>query len=99
QTNPLTPSQHSTCTNSICCHFFFVMNRPPLTFTIFPYTTLFRSHLDRVLVAEARREGGLPQADVWLECQRDPVRGGRRDLRRQGNHRRAIEADEPEVAT
>src|SRR2546430_3762427 len=28
----------------LCCHFFFLMIRRPPRSTLFPYTTLFRSH-------------------------------------------------------
>src|SRR5882762_1446832 len=53
--------------------------------------------LGRVLVAEARREGGLPQGQLSLECQRNPVRGGRRGLRRQSNHCGTVKAEQQEV--
>src|SRR5207249_10545596 len=32
---------------SLCFHFFFLMPRPPPRSTLFPYTTLFRSHSAR----------------------------------------------------
>src|SRR5438876_8954524 len=35
-----------------CCFFFFLIRRPPRS-TLFPYTTLFRSDGDAVLLAEA----------------------------------------------
>src|ERR1019366_8224107 len=69
-------------------------------------------HLERLLVAEARREGGLPQDQLSLECPRDPLLGflrdnsltvpwgdnyPRRGLRRQGNHRGAAKAEQHEI--
>ena len=38
--------------------------------------------LERLLVANARREGRLPQDQLLLGRQRYPVRGGRRGVRR-----------------
>src|ERR1700691_3745454 len=54
--------------------------------------------LERVLVAETRRDRGLAQAHLSLECQRDPVRGQRRHLRRQGNHQGTVKAEQRKVA-
>src|SRR2546430_12199352 len=42
------------CSAYLCCFFFFLMIRRPPRSTLFPYTTLFRSHLydiDRVAKA------------------------------------------------
>src|SRR5260364_326041 len=33
----------SNCLSSLCCFFFLMLRRPPRS-TLFPYTTLFRSH-------------------------------------------------------
>src|SRR6202012_6220921 len=33
----------------VCCDFFFLMIRPPPRSTLFPYTTLFRSHVGELL--------------------------------------------------
>src|SRR3546814_21076321 len=48
-----------------CSYFFFLMNRRPprstRTYTLFPYTTLFRSHdrLNKGLEREALKRAGL----------------------------------------
>src|ERR1035437_9108834 len=39
--SPLSPD------NAVCCVLFFLMIRRPPRSTLFPYTTLFRSHPDR----------------------------------------------------
>src|SRR5712664_4682673 len=47
-------------TFSLCCFFFFLMIRRPPRSTLFPYTTLFRSHRHHPLCrgrAPARRGG------------------------------------------
>src|SRR5207302_9160861 len=48
---------------SISCFFFFMLRRPPRS-TLFPYTTLFRSHFrqrareERLRVVDEHRAGG-----------------------------------------
>src|SRR3712207_8678950 len=65
-------------------YFFLMIRRPPRS-TLFPYTTLFRSGLDRVGVVHRRGEGsgiGVPR----LERQRDGD-GGIVRARDEGVHR------------
>src|SRR6266498_4227790 len=40
-----------------CCFFFFLMIRRPPRSTLFPYTTLFRPHPGRVVVAARVAQG------------------------------------------
>src|SRR5690606_42055682 len=49
--------------------FFFLLIRPPPTSTLFPYTTLFRSRLQRV----GHGRGGHGRE---VECDVDPAPGG-----------------------
>src|SRR3712207_9391981 len=51
-------------------YFFFLMIRRPPRSTLFPYTTLFRSHHPAVGLAEPGRVGGL----LGLREQVHPVR-------------------------
>src|SRR5207253_8594327 len=55
--------------------YFFLMTRPPPSSTLFPYTTLFRSHSHRrPLAPDARRRRNLflQSAECWLygRCRR-----------------------------
>src|SRR6266511_5116383 len=49
-------------TSFLSCFFFFLMLRRPPRSTLFPYTTLFRSGLDRHQPRRWRRADGLPHA-------------------------------------
>src|SRR3546814_14753471 len=43
----------------LCCCFFLMIRRPPRstrTVTLFPYTTLFRSGLDRGFITDCRND-------------------------------------------
>src|SRR2546425_959218 len=44
QPKPNTVHTLTSCSFSYCCFFFFLMIRRPPRSTLFPYTTLFRSH-------------------------------------------------------
>src|SRR3546814_13204031 len=66
-----------------------MITRPPIstrTDTLFPYTTLFRSHRDRVApaLAPGRRLVG------WRDLDPEIRRGGRR---RRGRRRRSLQAE------
>src|SRR5437868_13254803 len=52
-------------------HFFFLMLRPPPRSTLFPYTTLFRSH-QAVFVTGADAGGG-PDVKVYDAATRQPL--------------------------
>src|SRR3712207_7519472 len=67
------------------CLFFFLMIRRPPRSTLFPYTTLFRSELDRVaeraddvLLADHLLEGAWAVAAVEREHDGHPSCGGGR---------------------
>src|SRR3546814_5040996 len=68
-------------THSMLTYFFFLMiRRPPRstrTDTLFPYTTLFRSHPDRALPARIRPfAGAAPPADARPAAGRRRRRAG-----------------------
>src|SRR3546814_12911431 len=51
------------CISLICVFFFLMIRRPPRstrTDTLFPYTTLFRSHARRACVARMQQRGVDP---------------------------------------
>src|SRR3990167_5468898 len=52
--------------SNLVCRFFFLMIRRPPRSTLFPYTTLFRSH--RVLAHPARRGPGRPQLGLQRQA-------------------------------
>src|SRR3712207_8192844 len=77
--------------------FFFLMIRRPPRSTLFPYTTLFRSHDDRLAdhVAAPRRVGALVGAGVGDGevlhdhlggAAREPLRGDRKSTRLNSSH-------------
>src|SRR5260370_10554658 len=47
---------------SICCFFFLMIRRPPRS-TLFPYTTLFRSHIVRRRILEHHMYAGVTITD------------------------------------
>src|SRR6266545_6785130 len=57
--------------------FFFLMIRRPPRSTLFPYTTLFRSHLggDEPMAGFANREVNVRAAERSLECVLDRFDG------------------------
>src|SRR5205814_8271634 len=57
---------------------FFLLPRRPLTSTLFPYTTLFRSHASRLPAARHRRHAGERERVDRPPAPR-PLRGGRQD--------------------
>src|SRR3989304_7679208 len=61
-------------TSVLCCFFFFLMIRRPPRSTLFPYTTLFRSHT----VCGA----GKP----YLVCKRNPQPLDRKSTRLNSSH-------------
>src|SRR2546429_6642033 len=84
------------------CFFFLMIRRPPRS-TLFPYTTLFRSHLARDSQPEAprHREGPLladrdrqrrlwreRHADPWLEARAMPTQQRDRGVVRGDQHSR-----------
>src|SRR6185369_17534874 len=54
----LFPSPHRLVPRSRIYHFFFLMIRPPPRSTLFPYTTLFRSHQGSRPKARPLDDGG-----------------------------------------
>src|SRR3712207_9096352 len=60
--------------------FFFLMIRRPPRSTLFPYTTLFRSHADRQRVVLGQRDDRVGVAQLApAQPQRDPRPGDVRD--------------------
>src|SRR6476660_10010114 len=64
---------HSWSLFSVCFFFFLMIRRPPRS-TLFPYTTLFRSHQTP---ATCRGPRGTDRGALPLQHQ--PLRGGCRD--------------------
>src|SRR2546422_4639786 len=56
--------------SALCLHFFFLMIRRPPRSTLFPYTTLFRSHVGRIHRALGRTG---PHQGVQLVDEQDDV--------------------------
>src|SRR5207249_10672497 len=61
----------------ICHQFLPRRHAPPHISTLFPYTTLFRSHLERQAFSR-RRPGGQSRVGVWLAAGEFPRNPGRR---------------------
>src|SRR3989449_10367921 len=75
---------HRTLTHQYAPFFFFLMIRRPPRSTLFPYTTLFRSHHGR----DRAHHGARPRARA-AAARRVLLRELRRRLRGQGRHLRA----------
>src|SRR5690348_18481446 len=69
--------------NVIICFFFLMIRRPPRS-TLFPYTTLFRSHLSRAIV-EPEPAGSVENLQVLQRI--------RVDDQHVGEHARPHHAD------
>src|SRR2546422_7734810 len=65
------------CPSSFSSFFFLMIRRPPRS-TLFPYTTLFRSHGQQPLVREHRADFG----GRFLRCER----GDRKSTRLNSSH-------------
>src|SRR6266480_7710930 len=83
--------------------FFFLMIRRPPRSTLFPYTTLFRSRVDRQLLAarEALREHGLEPRDLELLLPGQPEALGGvvgEELEREDPHPDEVGTVDPLVA-
>src|SRR5437588_8396687 len=65
-----------------CWYFFFLIIRPPPRSTLFPYTTLFRSHVERRRGAE--REAAL--AFIELHRAHPQVEQDRKSTRLNSSH-------------
>src|SRR2546422_7547567 len=72
---------HRTLTHQYAPFFFFLMIRRPPRSTLFPYTTLFRSHHGR----DRAHHGARPRARA-AAARRVLLRELRRRLRGQGRH-------------
>src|SRR5438105_5673133 len=55
-------------------YFFFLMIRRPPRSTLFPYTTLFRSHYARAFAAHALSSGWRLAMPHWRGCSGEPNR-------------------------
>src|SRR5699024_12391850 len=88
-------SHHSLLFLPSCPLLFFLLTRPPPTSTLFPYTTLFRSHLQRRGAACPARRGrdqtpdGAPGAGGRRAAAlpaRGAQRGDRKSTRLNSSH-------------
>src|SRR2546430_17010271 len=70
------------------CYFFFLMIRRPPRSTLFPYTTLFRSHSVRSFEAQGRSEETkrAAAADATLRFTPRPEAAARARRRRSEEH-------------
>src|SRR5215813_14881874 len=65
--SPLVPfGRAPVCLLLFCCFFFLMIRRPPRS-TLFPYTTLFRSHLAQVSADFGDGSSGLCTGEVRSE--------------------------------
>src|SRR5439155_27255392 len=54
----------------LLCSFFLMIRRPPRS-TLFPYTTLFRSHAGHIVPPDCRRQGRVRAKREHIPARRD----------------------------
>src|SRR6266542_5914431 len=75
--------RESPVTNMLCSQFFFLSSRRPPIYTLFPYTTLFRSRGRRV---GCRGRGGDPRLATDKRPRRDSGHQDRKSTRLNSSH-------------